>query len=420
MLADGGVPVGAGLPGRPGDQARAVGMLKGGMPPDVRAAFAWGALVTPTDVEGVPNSPPTSERAHPRASRETQSYLPLALSEEEYYYSSFITKHPARRSAPMDIAKDIRDRITAAASALYEEAERSDFPTVAAVRSRAGVDMNAASIVMREWRRSQMVPASPLMIEVPEKVRTSSAAALASLWAEAQSLANESLLSAQAVWEAERSEAETLRRELSTAFDAKDIELRAAQGEITRHQAAVAESLERMRELTEQVARSSERAGTAEARAEEIERRADDLRAELERVHAQFLGEREKLSGDVARAQAELLAERSRSTTEIARVRSDLEAVRGELSGIRAKAEADVARQSEIRAQHAGELERLTGEMRQAGSERDTARKAASDAREEAARLSGKIEAMEGARAVVQGELPRSAPSPKSPKGSKE
>lgn len=320
----------------------------------------------------------------------------------------------------MDIAKDIRDRITAAASALYEEAERSDFPTVAAVRSRAGVDMNAASIVMREWRRSQMVPASPLMIEVPEKVRTSSAAALASLWAEAQSLANESLLSAQAVWEAERSEAETLRGELSTAFDAKDIELRAAQGEITRHQAAVAESLERMRELTEQVARSSERAGTAEARAEEIERRADDLRAELERVHAQFLGEREKLSGDVARAQAELLAERSRSTTEIARVRSDLEAVRGELSGIRAKAEADVARQSEIRAQHAGELERLTGEMRQAGSERDTARKAASDAREEAARLSGKIEAMEGARAVVQGELPRSAPSPKSPKGSKE
>ena len=320
----------------------------------------------------------------------------------------------------MDIAKDIRDRITAAASALYEEAERSDFPTVAAVRSRAGVDMNAASIVMREWRRAQMVPASPLMIEVPEKVRTSSAAALASLWAEAQSLANESLLSAQAVWEAERSEAETLRGELSAAFDAKDIELRAAQGEITRHQAAVAESLKRMHDLTEQVARSSERASTAEARSLEIERRADDLRAELERVHAQAQAEREKLSGDAARAQAELQAEHSRSTAEITRMRGEFDQVRGELSNSKAKAEADAAHHAEIRAQHATELERLTGEMRQITSERDAARKATSDAREEAARLSGKIEAMEGARVAVQGEIPQSAPPPKSPKSSKE
>ena len=320
----------------------------------------------------------------------------------------------------MDIAKDIRDRITAAASALYEEAERSDFPTVAAVRARAGVDMNAASIVMREWRRAQMVPASPLMIEVPEKVRASSATALASLWAEAQSLANESLLSAQAVWEAERSEAETLRGELSAAFDAKDIELRAALSEIARSQAAAAESLERTRGLTEQLASLSERASTAEARALEIERRADDFKAVLERVHTQSKAEREKLSGDVARAQAELQAERSRSTAEIARMRGEFDQVRGELANSKAKTEADAARHTEIRAQHAGELERLTGEMRQAASERDTARKAASDAREEAARLSGKIEAMEGARAVVQGELARPSTSPKSPKGSKE
>ena len=73
----------------------------------------------------------------------------------------------------MDIAKDIRDRITMAAGALYEEAERSDFPTVAAVRARASVDMNAASIVMREWRRAQTAQAAPLAVEVPEKVRAS-------------------------------------------------------------------------------------------------------------------------------------------------------------------------------------------------------------------------------------------------------
>lgn len=316
----------------------------------------------------------------------------------------------------MDIAKDIRDRITAAASALYEEAERSDFPTVAAVRSRAGVDMNAASIVMREWRRAQMAPASPLMIEVPEKVRTSSAAALASLWAEAQSLANESLLSAQAAWEAERSEAEALRGELSAAFDAKDIELRAAQGEITRAQAAAAESLERTRSLTEQLASLSERSSTAEARAKEIERRADDLKAELERVHTQSKAERERLSGDVAAAQAELKTERERSTGELTRVRADLDQVRGELANSKAKAEADAARQSEIRAQHAAEVGMLTERMNKVEAERDAARKAASDAREEAARLSGKVEAM----AAVHADLTRLAGQDTKPgKGSK-
>ena len=49
----------------------------------------------------------------------------------------------------MDIAQEIKDRITTAANALYEEAGRAEFPTVAAVRARASADMNAASIVMR-------------------------------------------------------------------------------------------------------------------------------------------------------------------------------------------------------------------------------------------------------------------------------
>ena len=35
----------------------------------------------------------------------------------------------------MDIAKDIKDRIVNAANSLYEEGQRADFPTVAAVGS---------------------------------------------------------------------------------------------------------------------------------------------------------------------------------------------------------------------------------------------------------------------------------------------
>ena len=52
----------------------------------------------------------------------------------------------------MDIAQDIKDRITVAADALYEELGRSEFPTVAAVRSRAATDMNAASMASEaQW-----------------------------------------------------------------------------------------------------------------------------------------------------------------------------------------------------------------------------------------------------------------------------
>ena len=129
----------------------------------------------------------------------------------------------------MNIDSGIKDRITTAANALYEEAARSAFPTVAEVRARAGSDMNAASLVMREWRRAQTVQAAPVVVEVPGKVQAAHHAALAVLWAEAQALANERLLSAQTAWDAERVEAETLRGELSAAFEDQRRELEAAE-----------------------------------------------------------------------------------------------------------------------------------------------------------------------------------------------
>ena len=93
----------------------------------------------------------------------------------------------------MDIAQDIKDRITVAANALYEELARSEFPTVAAVRSRAATDMNAASIVMRQWRRAQTTQSAPVAVDIPDQVRTAHGVALATLWAEAQALANTGL-----------------------------------------------------------------------------------------------------------------------------------------------------------------------------------------------------------------------------------
>ena len=58
----------------------------------------------------------------------------------------------------MELTKDTRDRIFAAADSLYEQAGRAAFPTVDAVRKTAKVNMNDASAGMKEWRRAQTCP----------------------------------------------------------------------------------------------------------------------------------------------------------------------------------------------------------------------------------------------------------------------
>ncbi|MER2518664.1 MAG: KfrA protein, partial [Candidatus Accumulibacter phosphatis] len=45
----------------------------------------------------------------------------------------------------MELNKDIRDRILAAADTLYEQAARASFPTVDSVRKVAKVNMNDAA-----------------------------------------------------------------------------------------------------------------------------------------------------------------------------------------------------------------------------------------------------------------------------------
>jgi chromosome segregation ATPase len=236
----------------------------------------------------------------------------------------------------MDIAKDIKDRITAAADALYDEAQRAEFPTVASVRARAGVDMNAASIVMREWRRAQTAHAAPPAADVPERVRAISSAALATLWAEAQSLANASLSLAQAEWDRERAAAQTLREELSAAFDVKAAELHAALAQVSEFKLGLQDSERRHRELTAALASACERAATAEARGIEIERRANDLGSELTRVHAEAKTERERLTAEVTRAQTGLKGERDAALESAAQAREGAARLRGKLEALEA------------------------------------------------------------------------------------
>ncbi|KFI17754.1 hypothetical protein IB75_18510, partial (plasmid) [Nitrosococcus oceani C-27] len=123
------------------------------------------------------------------------------------------------------IPAEVRERITSTADELYEQANREAFPTVDQVRRVARADMNTTSAVMREWRRQQTVQVAPVAVTVPETISQANATALATLWQEAQKLANESLQAAQSSWEAEQAELDAMRAELADAYETQATEL---------------------------------------------------------------------------------------------------------------------------------------------------------------------------------------------------
>jgi len=213
------------------------------------------------------------------------------------------------------IPSDVRDRIVAAAASLFEQAGRADFPTVDQVRRMARVDMNAASTVMREWRRQQTIQATPLAIAIPEAVQASHAQALAVLWLQAQELASENLRSAQAAWETERSEAEALRQELATAFESQASELEAVQVTLSAAKSAAdtaaAAHAAALDALRAELATTTTRAERAEARLGEVEKRSDGLQIERDQAR-QHAGEaREagaKLAGQLETVKAQNVA----------------------------------------------------------------------------------------------------------------
>lgn len=137
----------------------------------------------------------------------------------------------------MSINEETRARIITAANDLFEQAGRADFPTVDAVRRASKTGMGDASLVMKDWRRMQAATAAPVAVAVPDRLRQVHAAALASLWTEAQEIANEALNAAQTAWDVERAQAEALRGEMSDAFEAQAREIAAAQLKIVELEA---------------------------------------------------------------------------------------------------------------------------------------------------------------------------------------
>lgn len=188
------------------------------------------------------------------------------------------------------IPTDVRERVITAADELYQQAGRERFPTVDAVRRQSRADMNTVSMLMKEWRQAQTTQAVAVAVMVPEAVSQAHAAALAAMWQQATELANQSLRSAQAGWEAERLDLDDMRAELSASFEAQAAELDATkvrlnevlarlEEEQIHHASEITRFEKTSAELKAQLAASAERAHTAEARTIEIERRVEDLKA---------------------------------------------------------------------------------------------------------------------------------------------
>lgn len=242
----------------------------------------------------------------------------------------------------MELVSTTRDRIFAAADTLYEEGGRTDFPTVDAVRKSARVNMNDANTGMKEWRRLQMVRAAPVAVHVPEAVQQASNAALSVLWKTAQGLANESLDVAQAGWERDRVEADTLNRQLADAYEAQSAELVTAQSETVRLASEVSSARAAVELLESTLASKNtelrEAKGAAErseVRCVEIERRAEDLRIELNHAHEQVGVERAELATIVTAHAAEIDELRSALVTAKSKNESAVELARNQVNQLR-------------------------------------------------------------------------------------
>lgn len=243
----------------------------------------------------------------------------------------------------MDVPSDIAKRITSAADQLYEESGRTSFPNVDTVRRRARVNMNDASAIMRIWRRCQTASATPNQVAIPDAVHSASQSLLNTIWAVATETANSSLQAAQAGWEQERTEAESCRQQLASAFDSQTAELAALQHNVDAleqrlaAQAVQLQAAEAVAEEQKKVAAAAEaRAATAEARSKEIAQRADDLKAELHRAHASADQLRQDSKARLAVAESTIASLHEELRQHYA-VESDM---REELASMRGRAEA--------------------------------------------------------------------------------
>lgn len=290
-----------------------------------------------------------------------------------------------------NIDSDIRARIIRAADELFEAGGRDQLPTVSAVRGAARVDMNSASLVMKEWRKALTAQAVKPAVVVPDAVTSALVEVGAVAWQQAQTLANEALQAAQQSWEIERDDAEAQRIDLANSFDEQaklldELQNTAAAAAVQSASDAaeavqlLAKAQAETKDFREQLAQAQAQATQADARAVEIEKRANDLRVELDRARVE-LDELKRDSKDLGK--------------KLEQARTELGSVTNRLSESEAKRDAESSKHNE-------QYKRAIDDAAMARDERDAAKamvsdaqQAASAAREEAAELRGQLKGFE-------------------------
>lgn len=314
------------------------------------------------------------------------------------------------------VNRDVRERIWAAADHLYDQAGRGDvLPTVDAVRRQAKANMNDVSLVMKEWRDAQKVAVKTVAIAVPENLVSLGKQVLATFWQTAQEHANESLRAAQAGWDAERTEAAAMLRQVSEAFDAQVEQAQLIDNERDRLRVVneglhgrIEQQQERLQQLEKELAGAIAETATANAKADEIASKATELRKELDHAHAQaerLASQAEADRAEQQRRYTDLKQERDDARQAHASERGKLEAMLEAANQSRdeARAERDSARSAAVseRETHSAAISRLDSKIdaltqarADALAERDASRADATAAREAAARLAGELDAV--------------------------
>ncbi len=235
---------------------------------------------------------------------------------------------------------DVRARIINAIEELYDQLGRVDkFPTVSDVRGRARADMNTCSAVFKEWKRQQTAKPAPVAVAVPDQVKLAHLEAVGIVWTAAQEQANSSLREAEAKWELERGDNETMRRELAEAYEGAVTdaeEARSAHAEVQRSNDSLTQQNQ---QLTQQLAEVREGLAEQTTKAVENERRANDLKDELRLAHDETASVRQELSQVRMSHVAELDLQKGVAAEQIERLNESLVTTKARLESATEQAE---------------------------------------------------------------------------------
>lgn len=283
-----------------------------------------------------------------------------------------------------------------AADELETKGEKVTIETVKALlatwTSTKGGSYATLSPAVRKWKGQQRTTSTEQIREpLPQFISDQLTGWAGQVWASALDNANARLATEREGLEKARVEMETETAEalaLAEKLEGERDDARRALADLEQtHQVATLEA----DELRASLDAMTDRATTAEARAVELEARAGDLNRELERLHGELATERQ------ARAQAETKTATLDAEKKAAEERAV--ATTNELEAERQRHQANQEQHQEERKRVAQETHRTAEKLVRLESERDEARKGEAQAREQAARQAGELEALRGVMA---------------------